>query len=364
MLLHLQCNGCGIGLQLPATPAIVRQTFGRLREGLKQDAPVEISGVGDPVSFLRQYIQNVDLTNTPELETLNQLSEQVDGMSTQEQHILWGALDAESVNGLDDVLRVASSLEQYQLVEGVASHKQLGGWLVEHGLAGVDFPESVRPYLDYAGIGAEYCAGHGGAYTPSGYVKRREIDRTQAAENKSKITIELISGFRTWRLDLPFSEDELSQARQSLGVSEIHDGMICAVENGYLWSGELPTDDLTLDGANTLARYVLQMSETELKIYGAVLEAEEPAAFSDALCIAEDIDDYELVEGSEGEYGREALRKAGADDEVLEILDGFTDFDALGRAEMEADGVRETSYGLVKRLSSPFSHPEIGPTMC
>ena len=95
-----------------------------------------------------------------------------------------GALDAESINGLDDVLRVASSLDQYEFIEGATSDKELGGWLVEHGLAGVDFPEAVRPYLDYAGIGSAYYASHGGAYTPSGYVKRQETVQEQTVEEK------------------------------------------------------------------------------------------------------------------------------------------------------------------------------------
>ena len=69
---------------------------------------------------------------------------------------------------------------------------------------------------------------------------------------------------------------------------------------------------------------------------------------------------------NEGEYGRDALRLAGAGDEIFELLDGFTDFDALGRSEMEQDGVRETSFGSIKRLSAPFPQPdqEIGQTMC
>ena len=71
------------------------------------------------------------------------------------------------------------------------------------------------------------------------------------------------------------------------------------------------------------------------------------------------------MDGSEDEYGREALRYAGAGNEILEMLDGFTDFDALGRFEMEQDGVRETDYGQVKRLSSPFPRQaEQGQTMC
>lgn len=358
MLLHLQRNGYGIGLQLPATPASVCQTFDRLREGSEQDALVKISGVGDPVSYLRQYIQNVDLTNAPELEKLNQLSERVDGMSSQEQHILWGALDAESIDGLDDVLRVASSLEQYQLVEGVTSYKQLGGWLVEHGLAGVEFPEEVRPYLNYEGIGLEYGDSHGGAFTPYGYVKRWEGVQTQKAEDRPSFALTLGSPTGTYRLNLPATDAEFEQARGALGLDSLDSAVIGDVEIGYCWAHLLPMDSITLDGANLLAQFVQRMSENELRTFGAALEADEPAAFSDAVCIAENIDDYELVDSTDGAYGRDALRKAGATDEVFGLLDGFTDFDALGRSEMEADGVRETSFGSVRRLSVPWSQQE------
>ena len=134
---------------------------------------------------------------------------------------------------------------------------------------------------------------------------------------------------------------------------------------GYSWANTLPLDDVTLGGFNTLAHYVQQMSDRELRLFGAALEAEEPETFSEAVCIAEDLDDYELVDGSEEEYGREALRHAGAGDVILDMLDGFTDFDALGRFEMEQDGVLDTGYGQIKRLSSPFPRQaEQGQTMC
>ena len=47
------------------------------------------------------------------------------------------------------------------------------------------------------------------------------------------------------------------------------------------------------------------------------------------------------------------------------MLDGFTDYDALGRSEMETDGVRETSFGSVRRLSAPWprQEPDMGPVM-
>lgn len=84
--------------------------------------------------------------------------------------------------------------------------------------------------------------------------------------------------------------------------------------------------------ALALAECVRAMSMRELKVFGAALEVEEPCSFHEAGTIAMDIYDYELVDGSERGYAITALRYAGAEDEILEILEGFTDFDALGRA--------------------------------
>ena len=137
------------------------------------------------------------------------------------------------------------------------------------------------------------------------------------------------------------------------------------MEIGCPWGHLLSTDSVSLEDANTLAQCVRAMSKRELKVFGAVLEVEEPSTFHAAGTIAMDINDYELVTDSEREYGMEALRYAGAGDELLDILDGFTDFDALGRCEMETDGVRETSFGRVRRFSAPWpgQEPELGQTM-
>ena len=184
-------------------------------------------------------------------------------------------------------------------------------------------------------------------------------------EDKSRLSLTLRSGSNTCHLAFPVSDAELETARRKLGVTELTDDRIDSIMVGYSWANTLPLDDITLEGFNTLAQYVQQMSESELRLFGAALEAEEPETFSEAVCIAEDLDDYELVDGSEGEYGREALRHAGAGDVILDMLDGFTDFDALGRFEMEQDGVLDTGYGQIKRLSSPFPRQaEQGQTMC
>ena len=308
------------------------------REIAQQDGtgPVQIVGTGSCADRMTNYIRYIDLNNEVNIEKLNQLAALVDGMDERSERVFSGVLYAESINGLDDVLRIASSLEQYEFIEGVTSDKELGGWLVEHGLAGVDFPEQVRPYLDYDGIGAEYCANHGGAYTAEGYIKRREAAQTQAREEKATFVLTLATAAAACRLEFPAAEDALSRAREKLEVGDLN---------------RAPVSDV--------------MSDTERWAFGAALEAEEPATFSDAVCIAEDIDCYELVDMTEGEYGRAALRYAGAGDEILDILDGCTDFERLGRALMEEDGVRETSFGQVKRLSAPWpQQAEQGQTMC
>lgn len=174
MILQVSCQSHGIGLRLPAPFPDVEQTLSTLRDGLNPAAPIRISGICGDTCGLQQYVQCANLDCEDDIFKLNKLADAVDRMTAQEQHILSGALDAESINSLDDVLRVASSLEQYECIDGITCNKELGGWLVEHGLARVKFPKEVWPYLDYAGIGAEYCISHGGAYTPFGYVRHRE----------------------------------------------------------------------------------------------------------------------------------------------------------------------------------------------
>ena len=64
------------------------------------------------------------------------------------------------------------------------------------------------------------------------------------------------------------------------------------------------------------------------------------------------------------EYGRQVLRRAGADDEIIDTVDGYMDFAQLGKDSLEADGVRRTEFGLVRRLSMPFpEQQQTGPQM-
>ena len=42
------------------------------------------------------------------------------------------------------------------------------------------------------------------------------------------------------------------------------------------------------------------------------------------------------------------------DEELISVIDGYMDFEQFGEDSMKEDGVRQTEFGLVRRLSSPF----------
>lgn len=96
--------------------------------------------------------------------------------------------------------------------------------------------------------------------------------------------------------------------------------------------------------------------------YCAALLAEGAGTLSEALAI--DVDDYELVSEEAEEYGKQVLRRLGADEEIIDTIDGYMDFVRLGEDCMMEDGVRRTEFGPVRRLSRPFpTGPEMGQEM-
>ena len=125
-------------------------------------------------------------------------------------------------------------------------------------------------------------------------------------------------------------------------------------------SSEISTSPITVEDANALALCLQEMEQEELLTFCAALEAEQPEVFSKALAIAMDIDDYEIVPEDAEEYGRQVLRRIGADDEIIDTIDGFMDFAGLGEVFMEEDCLWQTSFGPVRRLSRPFPQQEMG----
>lgn len=147
-----------------AEQTMLMLTRGHEKEG---SIPFRIARVESPISNLKQY-----LPADGWFQEISRLAEKIGRMGREEQMKFSGILDCCSISGMEDVLRAADSLEQYDYLPGVTNSRQLGGFVVENGI--MEFPREVWPYLDYPGIGEEYYASHSCAYTEAGLVIRRE----------------------------------------------------------------------------------------------------------------------------------------------------------------------------------------------
>ena len=308
-----------------------------------------------------------DLNTETGIQNLNQLAEVIDHMESERLELLSGALTLERGDDLNDVLRIIASLDQYEIFPRIKTDEDLGHFLVDTApITGkFSFPEETQPYLDYAKIGAEQRDVLGGIYTPHGLVKRREESPVQKA-TPSTMTLTLMTPERSDTLILPASEEQLEQARRDLEIDDFSQAVIAGVDyEAPSLNRLIPRDCITVEYANEMAQCLQRLNtDGETMKYCAALEVVEPSTFTEALDMAIDIDDYELISSSEREYGRQALIRMGANDEVLEAIEGCTDFDRLGSEMMEEDGVRQTGFGMVRRLSKPFSPaPEPGQQM-
>ena len=218
-------------------------------------------------------------------------------------------------------------------------------------------PEAVWPYLDFAKIGAEYYAEHGGAYTYAGYVLRKQDDEL-VREKKSKIQLGLSSSQAQVSICLPATKEELERVKRTLGIDCFAEAAVTKVSFSVPYMDEhIPTTGVCVEDANELAWAIegMQCEDGELLKYLSVLSVEQPGTMQEALRCAMNLDDYERIPEDTYEYGQAVLRRIGADDELIDTIDGYMDFEKLGEDTMAEEGVRRTEFGLIRRCSSPFA---------
>lgn len=101
-----------------------------------------------------QYLKNADANDPEQIKKLSRIAEITENLDCDECQLFEGALNAESVSGLDDVITIGERLDQYVLIPEVTTDHRLGVYLVETSM--MPFDESVQLYLDYSRIGVEY----------------------------------------------------------------------------------------------------------------------------------------------------------------------------------------------------------------
>lgn len=218
-------------------------------------------------------------------------------------------------------------------------------------------------YVIKAVLSNPQCPGYG-QVTEYGFIRRRNGVPKQM-KNLVSMLLTLTNQDRGDALFLPASVDQLERAKRNLGIEDFSQAVIARVEyTAHDLERLIPPNGITVKDANELSLFLQHLkTDAEKMTICAALEVEEPSTFSEALGIIKEFDDYERITGSEGEYARRALRGLRSTEELLEAIDGYMDFDRMGRDKMDEDGVRQTGYGLVRRLSKPFPAEEIGQVM-
>ena len=347
-----------VPLRFPASQSAITEASCQL-DGASREGKTKIVEMKSVIANLPSYLGGLDPDSRTQLAQLNLLSSIIAKMDSRERNIYAGALDGNSINDLNDMIRVAEQVSDYILIPNVNSDVTLGRYVAVAGQIQGDprFPEAAWPYLDFAKIGAEYYAEHGGAYTYAGYVLRKQDDEL-VREKKSKIQLGLSSSQAQVSICLPATKEELERVKRTLGIDCFAEAAVTKVSFSVPYMDEhIPTTGVCVEDANELAWAIegMQCEDGELLKYLSVLSVEQPGTMQEALRCAMNLDDYERIPEDTYEYGQAVLRRIGADDELIDTIDGYMDFEKLGEDTMAEEGVRRTEFGLIRRCSSPFA---------
>ena len=145
-----------VPLDFPASHDAMTEAASQLDQAGKT-GKTEIVEIKSVIANLPSYLGGLDPDSRTQLAQLNQLSSIIAKMDSRERNIYAGALDGNSINDLNDMIRVAEQVSDYILIPNVNSDVTLGRYVAVAGQIQGDprFPEAAWPYLDFAKIGAE-----------------------------------------------------------------------------------------------------------------------------------------------------------------------------------------------------------------
>lgn len=350
----------GVYLYPPVTPAEVSEAFTQFERNGVDPAKVRIVAVSEHLPYIGGYALRTDIHNAEEVQKLNALAEAIEQMDEKAYIIFEGALHMEEIKGLDDIIALSKRLDDYVLLPHIKNDVDLCQHLLDIGFK--ECSEDMRGYLNFEAVGRDFRVKYGGAYSYGGYVRRKDSVEQIQGQRNSVIALHLVTAKAECRLLLPAEDTELELAKERLGIAGFAEARSVKVECTVPCIGEMVSglECPSVESYNLLSEELqeLQNQDGALLTYAAVLEVEQPKTVEIAWELARNLDDYERVTKNAAEYGKSVLERIGADEEIINEIDGYMDFEKFGEDSMVEDGVRQTEFGLIRRCSSPFSTEE------
>lgn len=166
-------NGKQVLLSFPVTTPAEKENVVATLETLKpMSKTVTIQGAASEVMNLGLYLSGVDLAAEGELERIDQLADRLEHMSEVDCDKFAGMLDANSISGTKDILRLTERLDDYVILPGCGSAQSIGKYLMDCGVAPV--LKQLCKTIDYETVGRLFLDAHSGAACSRGYVVRNE----------------------------------------------------------------------------------------------------------------------------------------------------------------------------------------------
>lgn len=168
-------------------------------------------------------------------------------------------------------------------------------------------------------------------------------------------------GQSSYRLPLPSSEENLKKALEEMGLQRLNDCHLAALECQMEDLLRLLPMDKDLESLNDLAQYLSEeFTPYGYEVLKAILEVERPCSYQEAYTLATDLYNYELINKEvelPEDYGAHVLYysgRAGKDFEFPKEVEDFISYEKYGKYKMENDGIRITTYGMLRRIEPPF----------
>lgn len=330
------------------------------------------------------------LDGSGSLYELNALSDRLAGLDDRASTAFQGLLQMEidQRNGdilLSRLIDLAYSTDCCHVVGEALNDSQLGRFYAENGFIPevIGVPDSIFELLDFEQLGRKARMEEHGIFTAHGYVTRhsdlKQVYSTLTLTPKKPAYIFrcVLNNYpydeenHVWHnvlLDLPATEDALDAALEKLDAPN-WDSVVLGVEDSavpYI----LEDVDLLFNGMdliNKLAQVTqYRRDRDELPKFKAVLYTIDCHDISDAISIAENLDDYlyEPAQRSIEDTAMEELRLL-MDEKALSILQKHVNLHYYGRNLLTARKATMTPYGLVESrdgqpVQVPAEHPRQG----
>ena len=160
-------------LSFPAATPAAQDENAAILAALKREAvPVFVESAASPVLNLGCYLREIDILADGEIVRVQRLAERLEQMSEIDCDKFAGMLDANSISGTKDILKLTERLNDYAIPPNCSSPRSIGRYLV--GCGAFPVTEELTGYIDYGAVGTDFQSEHGGAVCCRGYVVRKE----------------------------------------------------------------------------------------------------------------------------------------------------------------------------------------------